>query len=183
MKTFLEIGVADFDTLLPLAEKGGWTGWCVEPMPHHVKTLREKAKDLPVAICECAISDRTGSIKMAVGGGEKWATGASHVIDSNHGGAKLLDMPVNKKLRMGELEVSCFTLDDFLDKHHINEIDFCKIDVEGHEPTILRGYSWRVKPKLIKCEHKHIPGNLLDLLLTPQGYTIFVENEDIYCVL
>ena len=57
MKTFLEIGVADFDTLLPLAEKGGWSGWCVEPMPHHVKTLREQAKGLPVAICECANQD------------------------------------------------------------------------------------------------------------------------------
>ena len=183
MKTFLEIGVADFDTLLPLAEKGGWTGWCVEPMPHHAKTLREKAKDLPVAICECAISDRTGSIRMAVGGGEQWATGASHVIDDNHRGGKLLDRPVNKSIRMGEVEVPCFTLDDFIDKHRISEIDFCKIDVEGHELNILHTYSWRVKPKVIKCEHKHIPGNLLNSFIAPHGYTIFVESEDIYCIL
>ena len=183
LKTFLEIGVADFDTLLPLAEKGGWTGWCVEPMPHFAETLREKAKDLPVAICECAISDRTGSIQMAVGGGEQWASGASHVIDNNHIGAQLLNMPVNKHLRRGEIEVPCMTLDDFIDKHHITEIDFLKIDVEGHEPTILLNYSWRVKPKLIKAEHKHIPGDLLRRMIEPQGYSIFVETYDLYCVL
>lgn len=184
MKTFLEIGVADFDTLIPLAAKGGWTGYCVEPMPHHVKTLREQSKDLPVAVCECAISDRTGSIKMAVGGGEEqWSTGVNHVIDDNHIGSKLLELPINAHLRHDDIEVKCFTLDDFLDMYHIDEIDFCKIDVEGHEPNVLRSYSWRVKPKVIKCEHKHIPGDLLNRILTPQGYTIFVEQEDIYCIL
>ena len=187
MKTFLEIGVADFDTLIPLAAKGGWTGYCVEPIPRHVKTLREHAGALPVAVCECAISDRTGTIKMVVGDGEKhgekWADGVSHVIDDNHTGPRLLDNPVNSHLRDGEIEVSCFTLDDFLDKHGIDEVDFCKIDVEGHEPNVFRNYSWRVKPKVIKCEHKHLPGNLLEQILVPQGYTIFVELEDIYCIL
>ena len=183
MKTFLEIGVADFDTLIPLAEKGGWTGYCVEPMPHHVRTLQEMSRNLPVAICPCAISDRTGSIKMAVGGGEEWATGANHVIDDNHLGAKLLDLPINSYLRQDDIEVECFTLDDFIDKYGITEIDFCKIDVEGHELNVLSGYSWRVKPKFMKVEHKHLPGNELDQILSPQGYSIFVEHDDIYAVL
>jgi FkbM family methyltransferase len=183
MKTFLEIGVADFDTLLPLAEKGGWSGWCVEPMPHHVKTLREQAKGLPVAICECAISDRTGSIRMAVGGGEKWAEGASHVIDDNHLGRRLLDWDVNQHFRYGEATVQCLTLDDFIDYYHIDRLDFCKIDVEGHEMNILGNYSWRVKPKLIKCEHKHIDDGLLDQILTSVGYTTFLEKDDLYAIL
>ena len=141
------------------------------------------SSNLPVAICPCAISDRTGSIKMAVGGGEEWATGANHVIDDNHLGAKLLDLPINSYLRQEDIEVECFTLDDFIDKYGITEIDFCKIDVEGHELNVLSGYSWRVKPKFMKVEHKHLPGNELDQILSPQGYTIFVEHDDIYAVL
>ena len=183
LKTFLEIGVADFDTLIPLAAKGGWTGYCVEPMPHHVVTLEEMAKGLPVAICPYAISDRNGVIRMAVGGGEDWATGANHIIDANHRGAKLLDIPGNQHLRKDDIDVQCFTLDHFIDNNNITEIDFCKIDVEGHELNVLSGYSWRVKPKFMKVEHKHLPGNELDQILTPQGYTIFVEQDDIYCVL
>lgn len=183
LKKFLEIGVADFDTLLPLAEKGGWMGWCIEPMPHHVEKLRTKAIDLPVVISECAISDHNGSTRMVIGGNEDWATGASHVIDDNHEGFKVLDMPVNKHLRVGEIDVKCFTLDTYLERHHITDIDFCKIDVEGHELNILGNYSWKVKPKIIKCEHKHLPGGALSKILTPIGYTIFVEQEDIYAVL
>ena len=183
MKTFLEIGVADFDTLLPLAKKGGWTGYCVEPMPHHVETLTEMSKGLPVAVCECAISDRTGDIRMAVGGGEQWATGASHVIDENHLGGKLLDRPVNKERRVAEIQVQCYTLDDFIDIHGINRVDFCKIDVEGHELNILKDYSWKVKPKTIKVEHKHLRGNELDQILSSAGYTLYVERQDVYAIL
>ena len=183
MKTFLEIGTADFDTLIPLAKKGGWTGYCVEPMPHHVQTLREMTSGIAVAVCECAISDRTGSIRMAVGGGEQWATGANHVIDDNHLGGRLLDREPNEHLRVAEIEVECYTLDDFIDFHKITDIDFCKIDVEGHELNILKDYSWRVKPKFIKIEHRHIIGNQLGVLLRPVGYTLFVEKYDIYAVL
>jgi FkbM family methyltransferase len=183
LKTFLEIGVADFETLIPLARKGGWNGYCVEPMPHHVKTLTEMSAGLPVAICECAISDRTGQIRMAVGGGEKWATGANHVIDDNHLGGRLLDRPINQKRRVAEIEVECFTLDDFIESKGITEIDFCKIDVEGHELNVLKDYSWKVKPKVMKIEHKHTPGNEIDKIILPVGYTLFVERQDVYAIL
>ena len=68
MKTFVEIGCADFDTLIPLAQKGGWCGWCIEPVPHHAETLRKKAAGLPVGVEEVAISDYDGHLTMAVGG-------------------------------------------------------------------------------------------------------------------
>ena len=183
MKTFLEIGTADFDTLLPLAEKGGWTGWCVEPMPHHVETLRKKAKGLPVGIVEIAISNYDGHLEMAIGGNADWACGASHVISPHHGGVRLLDMKANSHLRIGEIRVQCMKLDTLLDAYNINEIDFCKIDVEGHELQVLENYSWRVKPKVMKIEHKHLPGGALAKILKPQGYSIFPEIDDVYAIL
>lgn len=184
MKTFLEIGCADFDTLIPLAQKGGWNGWCVEPVPHHAETLRKTAMSLPVGVVEAAISDRTGSIRMAVGGGsEQWTRGISHVIDDNHTGTRLLDFTANRGIRQAEIEVTCFTLDDFLVQHCIKRLDFCKIDTEGHEEAILRDYSWRVKPKVMKVEHKHLPGDTVGRLLIAQGYTIFTETDDTYAIL
>ncbi len=184
MKTFLEIGCADFDTLIPLAKKGGWSGFCVEPVPHHAETLRKEAAGLPIGVIEAAISDRTGTIRMAVGGGnEQWATGISHVIDANHTGTRLLDFTANRNLRQAEIDVSCFTLDALLDHLGLTTIDFCKIDTEGHEEAILRDYSWRVKPKVMKVEHKHLPGNTVGKLLTAQGYHIFTEIDDTYAIL
>ena len=184
LKTFLEIGVADFDTLIPMAAKGDWTGYCVEPMPHHIESLNKMSKGLPVTICPFAVSDKNGTAKMAVGNDlERWATGANHIIDSNHLGERVLEIPANEFLRREDIEVTCLTLDALIDMYGITEIDFCKIDVEGHEVNILGNYSWKVKPKVIKCEHIHIPGNMLNHILTPQGYTIFVEENDIYCIL
>ena len=183
MKTFVEIGCADFDTLIPLAEKGGWCGWCIEPVPHHAETLRKKAAGLPVGVEEVAISDYDGHLTMAVGGGPDWARGASHVISKHHLGARLLDHPNNAKLRIDEIEVTCLKLETFMAQNNIGEIDFMKIDVEGHELNVLRSFSWCVQPKVLKIEHVHLSGNELDKLLKRQGYTIFVEARDIYAIL
>ena len=98
MKTFIEIGCADFDTLIPLAKKGGWCGWCVEPVPEHAQTLREASRLLPVAVVEAAVSSFDGQLRMAVGGGQDWARGASHVIDDHHSGSKMLEHPTNVAL-------------------------------------------------------------------------------------
>ena len=189
MKTFLEIGCADFDTLIPLAKKGGWCGYCVEPIPRHADYLRDKTKALPVGVRQLAISDHDGSATMKVGttptGQEdRWADGASHICDASHEGARLLELPgnVNLGLVAGNLKVPCLTLDTFLDSENIDHLDLMKVDVEGHEMNILRSYSWRVKPSIIKIEHKHLSGDTLDRLLIGQGYTLFVERDDIYAI-
>jgi len=158
-------------------------GWCVEPMPHFTKNLRRMASGLPVGICEQAISDYNGEIEMAVGQGERWATGCSHCISDNHTGDRTLDNPEWSARRQGEIKVKCTTLDTFLTTNGITSIDFCKIDVEGHEEAILKDYSWRVKPAFMKVEHWHSKGNVLDTILKRQGYTIYVDEVDIYAVL
>ena len=185
MKTFLEIGVADFDTLIPLAKKGGWCGFCVEPVPHHVETLREMTRNLPVGIIPLAVSDHDGTTNMHIGGIEDWAMGASHIADPNHEGARLLELPgkVRLGLRTDTIEVECTTLDSLLDSYKIDHLDYLKLDVEGHELNILRDYSWRIKPGLIKCEHKHLSGNDLDRIFEEQGYTLHVEIDDVYAIL
>ncbi len=86
-------------------------------------------------------------------------------------------------LKIAEIKVQSLKLDTFLLEHDITEVDFMKIDVEGHEMEILTTYSWNVKPKLLKIEHKHLSGNTLDRILKRQGYTLFVETDDIYAIL
>ena len=58
-----------------------------------------------------------------------------------------------------------------------------KIDVEGHELEVLTSYSWIVKPKVMKVEHKHISGGTLDKMLRRQGYSLFTEQDDVYAIL
>jgi FkbM family methyltransferase len=183
LKTFLEIGCADFDTLIPLAEKRGWMGWCVEPVPYFTKKLTEMASGLPVAICQQAISDYDGELEMVTGQGVRWATGCSHAIGDNHVGRRLLEEEKHVHRQREIIKVKCTTLDHFLAANQIQSIDFCKIDIEGHEETILKNYSWRVKPSFIKIEHWHSDLSTLTNILQKQGYTLFTEEVDIYAVL
>lgn len=181
-RTFVEVGVGASDTLLSLAA-GGWRGYCVEPIPRLAAALRKEAKGLPVEVIEMAISDHDGTVGMAVSTGSGWMEGISHVTSSNHRGGRLLDHPANRPFRGGDIEVSCLTMDSFLDQYGIDEVDLMKVDVEGHELNVFDGYSWRVKPLFIKAEHKHVQGDSLDVILAAAGYHIWSERDDLYAVL
>lgn len=184
MKTFLEIGCADFDTLLPLAARG-WRGFFVEPVERMRDSLIKQAQRvgvnmLDVEFAPICISDHDGAIKMVESTGDKWASGISHVIDGPNSG--LLNYKANGIYRGRTITVPCETLDTFISKRGIESVDFLKIDVEGHELSVLEPYSWRVKPTLIKIEHKHSDLQQLKRILGREGYHTYIENEDLYAI-
>jgi FkbM family methyltransferase len=179
-KTFVEIGSADFDTCLPLA-KAGWRGICVEPVPYLFKSVSDIYRNYEVTVMNYAISDASGELTMAVGRNNGWLKGCSHIISENHLGYKLSTHPDHINNFNEKINVNCMTLDDLL--HDFNEIDFLKIDAEGHETNIFMNYSFRVKPKVIKVEHKHIDDIALCKKLTENGYLVWTEKHDIYGII
>ena len=153
-KKFVEIGSADFDTCLPLAE-AGWKGICVEPIPYLKKRISWIYKDYPINVIEYAISDVNGEVEMAVARDDRdWLKGCSHIISDNHIGYKLSTHPDRIDDFKEKITVNSMTLDDLL--YDIKEVDFLKVDAEGHELNIFLNYSFNVKPKIIKVEHKHV---------------------------
>lgn len=181
-KTFVEIGAADFDTLQPLAEQG-WYGFVVEPNPTLAVECRKIFAEYPrVTVHELAISDIDGEVEMVFSHGTGWEKGISHVTSPNHLGERLSDYQENKHLFLKPEMVVSQTLDTFLDTVD-SEIDFMKVDVEGHENNIFGAYSFRIKPTFLKIEHKHVDDRILGKYLTDAGYTIWVERDDIYAVI
>jgi FkbM family methyltransferase len=71
------------------------------------------------------------------------------------------------------IEVNMTTLDDVLTRAGIGRIDFLSIDVELHEPEVLRGFSiakWQ--PRLVGIEsHPEVRQTILDYFVT-HGYTV-----------
>jgi len=191
LKTFIEIGTCDFDTNLPLIASGEWRGVMCEPVQKFYSSLFEKSLKIPhrcnLAIENVAVSDRDGSVEMAVANehSEEWTRGISHVVSENHLGAMLSKEPLNiEKGRFEEQKtiVPCYTLDTLIKIHRMDFIDFLKIDTEGHELTILENYSWKIKPKFIKCEHKHTDDIRMKKILESHGYIVNVELDDIYAI-
>lgn len=179
-KFFVEIGAANFDTLLPLA-KMGWKGIVVEPIPYLAEQLRDIFADYNVNIVEAAISDYNGTIQMIVANEDHWITGASHVVSSNHIGYRLSDHPDRAKdFSEGVIRVQCMTLDNLL--RSIDHVDVMKVDVEGHELNVFMNYSFNVKPSVIKVEHKHVDDKILRRKLETNGYMVWTESEDLYAV-
>lgn len=179
-KTFVEIGSADFDTCLPLAQ-AGWHGICVEPVPYLYKRVKDIYRDLPVHVMDYAISDVNGTLDMAVGRDDRsWIKGCSHIISENHIGYKLSTHADRINDFKEKITVNSMTLDDLL--FDMKEIDFLKVDVEGHELNVFLNYSFNVKPKIIKVEHKHVDDIALSKKLEENGYLVWTEKHDIYAI-
>ena len=180
-KFFVEIGAANFDTLLPLAQQG-WHGYIVEPIPHLYDELVKQFEPYPVEVFKCAISDYNGEVAMAVARDDgSWLTGCSHIISDNHMGYKLSENPDRKYDFHERIGVDCVTLDALL--KDVDHVDFMKVDAEGHENNIFLNYSFRVKPTMIKVEHKHIDDTVLAHKFRSNGYLVWTEKDDIYGVI
>jgi FkbM family methyltransferase len=190
MKTFIEIGTCDFDTNLSLIASGNWNGVMVEASPFIFNSLSEKVQiskhNNNVFLVNKAVSDRDGKIDFAVTKDNKdWSRGIGTVIDANHTGTCLYDLADNAtKLYASVIEVPCVTLDSLVAEYSfLGGIDFLKLDTEGHELTILKNYSWRVKPTFIKLEHIHVDDLAIRAILEAQGYIVWTEAQDMYAII
>ena len=88
-KFFVEVGAANFDTCLPLAD-AGWAGIVVEPIPKMAMELRKIYQDTSVRVIQGAVSDFDGEVEIAVARDDgTWLAGCSHIVSKNHLGYKL----------------------------------------------------------------------------------------------
>jgi len=194
MKTFIEIGSCDFDTNLKLIEGGAWKGVMVEPAKKFRENLENIAKDIDnrenLSIEAVAISDFDGETEftevMDTSSGSRqtgiWRRGISSITDVHHKGERILELEDNSNFIDSVYSVECITLDTLIKKHEITEIDYLKLDVEGHETNILDAYSWSIFPTFIKLEHAHIDDIYARELLESHGYIVYVESDDIYAI-
>ena len=181
VKTFVEIGVSDFNTLEKLIDNG-WEGHFVEPVKRYANKLRAKGYK---NVSECAISSFNGDLEMyqtieQTDDDMLWLNGISHAV--NQSGTKLLELEPNLEYVEDIITVPCYTLDEYFRVNNITEIDYLKLDVEGHETDIMQAYEWSVYPTFIKLEHFHINDILMRELLESKGYIVTTEERDMYAV-
>ena len=181
VKTFVEIGVSDFNTLEKLVDNG-WEGYFVEPVKRYANKLRAKGY---TNVSECAISSYNGDLKMYQSKEQTdddmlWINGISHAVDQK--GTKLLELENNTDYVEDIIIVPCYTLDEYFRVNNITKVDYLKLDVEGHETDIMQAYNWSVYPTFIKLEHFHINDILMRELLESKGYIVTTEERDMYAV-
>ncbi len=80
--------------------------------------------------------------------------------------------------------VDTVSLSDFFQGREMPEVDFLKIDTEGHDLFVLQGFPWeRNRPKVIECEFEDLKTKPLGYttkdmadFLVGKGYTVYVSE-------
>jgi len=78
-------------------------------------------------------------------------------------------------------EIRTITLDEFVQKNSITKVDLIKIDVEGHEPEVLSGFSkglFTFRPTMLIEVLSEDVGNRVNNLLQGMGYLFYNIDEE-----
>lgn len=162
----------------------GWRGLNIEPLSEELELLqRDRPGDVNLGV---ALSNRVGDMPFFAGPPE------------NRGNSTLEPALASMYRQLGqdfeERMVPVATLQSVLERHVDREIDFLKIDVEGHEGRVLGGVDLRVwRPRLMVVEAT-LPNSRVgsheawEPALVRDGYVLrlfdglnrfYVRNEDL----
>jgi FkbM family methyltransferase len=127
--------VGDWTALLGRGLGRGSAVYAFEPVLGTFDRLREHLArlDLPARLVpvHAAVGEVDGEVEIHLYGGEGSGANSLHERDQHAFGA----------ICSGRQPVHCHRGDTFCREHGIERIAFVKIDVEGHEMSVLRGFS------------------------------------------
>ncbi len=142
--------------------------YAFEPHPETRKLLKKTIalnEIENITIFPLALSSKTGSAQLYTVGTNHKLSSLGPISDTTYG-------------ENASLPIETVTLDSFCLEHHISQIDFLKIDVEGFEYDVLQGAERMLQNHAIKTIQFEMWKKNEDLiaLLIKNGYE--VENPD-----
>lgn len=135
---------------------------CFEPIPTSFRRLERAVAGLDAVCVQAALSDEPGTVEMGLG---------ESSFSSGFGAAGT------------RIDVRVDTLDAYVAQAAIESVELLKVDVEGHEPSVLRGATGllatgRIEHVLCECEFVHRPdephGDFAEIvrILLPHGFRV-----------
>lgn len=152
-KTMIDVGAHHGTALIPFLNKE-WKIFAFEPdkinRSHLLERLgRHKNKELVILDHRCVSNSSQNEVPFYCSDQSSGISGLS-AFHTSHVEAQRVDT---------------ITLTDFFRDKPLPEIDFLKIDTEGHDLFVLQGFPWeRGTPAVIECEFE-------DIKTIPLGYT------------
>lgn len=138
-----------------------------EPMPKIFEKLNKNIQinNFDIQCHEIAASDNTGTAKI-------------YDVGDEHDYAASI---TNRHSFTNATEIKTTKLDDFIEGNNISQVDLLKIDVEGHEPEVLSGFSnglAKFKPSMLIEVLTADVANKINLQINGLGYHIYTIDEE-----
>jgi len=179
---FLDIGAHDgitFSNTYFFEKNRKWKGICIEPLPNIFKELKKNRSCLVVNAC---ISNENKTEEfLKIEGYSEMLSGLSKNYNKEHLGR------IDKELKEygGKKEiinVECYNINYLLEKYHVKTIDYCSIDVEGSEFTILKTIDFNkfdIRVLTVENNYKDIEPKLF---MESKGYKLHTTlgADDVY---
>ena len=149
----IDVGAHQGYALMPFLNSG-WRVFAFEPDNSNRNKLLErlktnKNKHLVVIDSRCVSNKSLNGVSFYTSEQSTGISGLSAFHESHHESQK----------------VDVITLTEFFEDKPMPDVDFLKIDTEGHDLFVLQGYPWaRGKPRIIECEFE-------DVKTVPLGYS------------
>jgi FkbM family methyltransferase len=177
---FVDIGAYDgvkFSNSLFFERHLGWRGLCIEPLPSAFAKLSAQRRARCLQLCVSDFEGTADFFECDAGIDEKMLSGLARHFDPRH-----VERVKTQASDGRSFQVPVRRLSDVLAEHGLYEIDFCSIDTEGAELSILSELDterFRVAVFTVKNNYDE-PG--LRELMAAKGYDLAarLEHDDVY---
>lgn len=176
MKTFVEIGSCDFNTLNYLGDLN-WRGVIIEPIKKYLDNLPQKPN---IHYLNYAIDYTKGQRIMFMA--------EDDVVEQDRDYAGMSSFYQYNDALSKEILVNTIPILDVIKMCDITEIDFLKIDTELYDYEILKMFPFDlISPKIIKVETREGLTKLdtktaIRNLLISKGYHIETDTDDTFAI-
>ena len=175
---FVDVGAYDgekFSNTLFFERFMGWTGLCVEPLPDVFAKLAATRSARCEAVCVSDFEGVSEFIECEAGIDEKMLSGLAKTFDHRH----------VERLRIvatatAPRKVPVRKLSSLLEKHSLFHVDFCSIDTEGAELSILSELDLnRFHISVFIVENNYDDDRIANLM-AQKGYDLVAKLEQDY---
>lgn len=151
-----------------------WKGICIEPLPMEFKELQKNRTSINLNVC---VSDFEGQTDFTyVEGYANMLSGISDMYHSSH--KERIQGEINHYGgKINNIKVPVRKLQTIFDEFQIKEVDFCSIDTEGSELSIVKSIDFDktlVKVFIIENNYKE---TTIEEFLSEKGYVLFCKLE------
>ncbi len=175
---FVDVGAYDgekFSNTLFFEKTMGWSGLCIEPLPSAFAKLKASRSAICENVCVSDFEGEADFVEADVGSDEQMLSGLSLRFDPRHVQRLATWASAQRRRRVPVTKLS-----GLLAKHGFQKIDYCSIDTEGAELSILAELDTERFPVSVFTVENNYDDERIVRLMQAKGYDFIFKLEQDY---